>query len=526
MRTVAEAFGIARGLLTKGDVGIEIEVEGKSLPRRVKGWKSEADGSLRGEENIEFVLERPSTLAEAKQALANLDEAYKSNESVVDDTVRAGVHVHVNVQELTLVELFNFITIYLILEEPLTKFCGPFREGNLFCLRSGDAEYVLFALREAAQSRRFRSLVHDNLRYSSMNVKALGTYGSLEFRAMRGTRDLSLIMDWTKILYGLREAAKTFRVPSDVINSFSEGAYDVFLRRTLGPYAATFLKMEGWEKMVKDGMRRSQTIAFSTNWEKYFEKEVINPFETSYTGGAWFEQAAEFIIPAAPRPARPRPEPVGDEENPDTWVPYMTLADEMGFVENQIVWRCDQPGNPTPRYMGYGCEYINGPFGVRGAYEERAVFQRLPNGMQEFAKYDGRKRVMMADVRKDYDNWVAEQQAARVARVQELKQERDAALYRRKKEWVTRTLGVELPDVPQAALPRAARATAEEQRAMRELGAMQYPTIEQAGMTIDDLPVVARVRLARYYVQQLPGSYKVTLVRAIKRARQQDEVRF
>lgn len=133
---------------------------------------------------------------------------------------------------------------------------------------------------------------------------------------------------------------------------------------------------------------------------------------------------------------------------------------------------------------------------------------------------------MMADVRKDYDNWVAEQQAARVARVQELKQERDAALYRRKKEWVTRTLGVELPDVPQAALPRAARATAEEQRAMRELGAMQYPTIEQAGMTIDDLPVVARVRLARYYVQQLPGSYKVTLVRAIKRARQQDEVRF
>lgn len=278
MKTVAEAFRIPRRCITKGDVGIEIEVEGKNLPRQVKGWNSEADGSLRGEENIEYVLSTPGTLDEAEQALNNLDRAYKANESVVDDTVRAGVHVHINAQHLTLVELFNFITIYLILEEPLTKFCGEYREGNLFCLRSCDAEYVLFALREAAQSRVFGGLVHDNLRYSSMNVKALGTYGSLEFRAMRGTRDLDLIMDWTKILYGLREAAKTFRVPSDVINSFSEGAYELFLTRTLGDYSNLFLQMPGWEKMVKDGMRRAQTIAFATNWEKYFEKEAVNPF--------------------------------------------------------------------------------------------------------------------------------------------------------------------------------------------------------------------------------------------------------
>lgn len=278
MKTVVEAFRIPRRCITKGDVGIEIEVEGKNLPRQVKGWNSEADGSLRGEENIEYVLSAPGTLDEAQQALNNLDKAYTDNKSVVDDTVRAGVHVHINAQHLTLVELFNFITIYLILEEPLTKFCGEYREGNLFCLRSCDAEYVLFALREAAQSRVFGGLVHDNLRYSSMNVKALGTYGSLEFRAMRGTRDLDLIMGWTKILYGLREAAKTFRVPSDVINSFSEGAYELFMVRTLGQYADLFMTMPGWEKMVKDGMRRAQTIAFATNWEKYFAKEAVNPF--------------------------------------------------------------------------------------------------------------------------------------------------------------------------------------------------------------------------------------------------------
>lgn len=526
MRTVAEAFGIPRGFLTKGEVGIEIEVEGKNLPRRVDGWKSEADGSLRGEENIEFVLERPGTLEEARKALDNLDKAYKANDSTVDDTVRAGVHVHINVQHLTLVELFNFITIYLILEEPLTKFCGPFREGNLFCLRSGDAEYVLFALREAAQTRRFRGLVHDNLRYSSMNVKALGTYGSLEFRAMRGTRDLGLIMDWTKILHGLRESAKTFRVPSDVINCFSEGAYDVFLRRTLGEYADIFLKMEGWEKMVKDGMRRSQTIAFSTNWEKYFEKEVVNPFDAAglefgrqFIAPEWVVQAQAPAFVAPPRPRRPVP--VGNEDDPDTWVPYVVPEDNMGFLEDQIVWRCD--GHGGARYMGHGCIYENGPAGEDGAYEEEDVFQRVSPLMSRFAKYTPFERVMIQDLRKAYEEGAEQAVAARQARIAEAQENGRRIQLNRKRQWLAENLGVDVDGLPAANLPRAARATANEQEEMRKFNIVNYPTIRDAGMEVNDLPLVARVRLARYYVQQHPGSYKVTLVRAIKRARQQQE---
>lgn len=360
MKTVAEAFRIPRRCITKGDVGIEIEVEGKNLPRRVKGWNSEADGSLRGEENIEYVLSAPGTLDEAQQALNNLDKAYKDNDSVVDDTVRAGVHVHINAQHLTLVELFNFITIYLILEEPLTKFCGEYREGNLFCLRSCDAEYVLFALREAAQSRVFGGLVHDNLRYSSMNVKALGTYGSLEFRAMRGTRDLDLIMDWTKILYGLREAGKTFRVPSDVINSFSEGAYEMFMVRTLGQYAELFMTIPNWEKMVKDGMRRAQTIAFCTNWEKYFEKEVVNPFAAPmFMEEAVVRRYVEPNFDWAPPP----PAPVRDGRA--VWVVRYLLTDpeelnpmplcraaRANEVELEIM-RQIEGDFPTPMDVGY-----------------------------------------------------------------------------------------------------------------------------------------------------------------------------
>lgn len=270
MKTVCNWFGIPPQLYTDGDVGIEIEVEGKRLPITVRYWRMEHDGSLRGEENKEYVLAKPSTLAQAKIALKYLGIKYKEYDSVVDDSVRAGVHVHVNVQKLNIVELYNFMTVYIILEELLVKFCGQYREGNLFCLRSSDADYLLHCLKVAAKTQRFRMLVTDELRYASMNVKALGNYGSLEFRSMRGTRDLNLIYQWAEILVGLREVAKKFTDPVDIVNGFSEGEADGFLEKCLGVYAEIF-KYEGYREALMRGMRRAQDIAFCCNWQEFLE---------------------------------------------------------------------------------------------------------------------------------------------------------------------------------------------------------------------------------------------------------------
>jgi hypothetical protein len=274
MKTVMDWFGLPKELLTNGDVGIEIEVEGKSLPRPAKYWRCEYDGSLRGEESMEYVLKEPLSLDEAGVALAHLRDCYNQSKSVIDDSVRAGVHVHVNVQQLNIVELYNFITLYLVLEEILVKFCGETREGNLFCLRSGDAEYLLSRLVQAVRGRRFRILVDDNLRYSSMNVKALGTYGSLEFRAMRGTEDLGLIHKWAETLVGLREVAKTFTDPMDVITGFSAGDAGHFLHKCLGANADLF-KYDGYEAVLVRGMRRAQEVAFCCNWQDFLEPEKV-----------------------------------------------------------------------------------------------------------------------------------------------------------------------------------------------------------------------------------------------------------
>ena len=272
MNNVFKVFGLPIRKKCAGDVGVEIEVEGVNLPYPGKYWRREADGSLRGPESAEYVLSSPLPINKLAIALKSLKLDYKNSGARIDDSVRAGVHVHVNVQDMNMIEVYNYITLYLILEELLVKYCGESREGNLFCLRACDAEYLIKCLTDAAKSQRFRRLVTDDLRYSSINVKALGEHGSVEFRAMRSTSDFQVIQTWAEILVGLREKAKTYMDPTDIINGFSEGESRTFIEGVLGEHAAIFMAYPGWEGCLRRGMRIAQDVAFCTVWAKLHDK--------------------------------------------------------------------------------------------------------------------------------------------------------------------------------------------------------------------------------------------------------------
>ena len=287
MKTVMDYFRLPPRYQCAGDIGVEIEVEGENIPMATRYWRNEKDGSLRGESR-EFVLEKPSTMKEVQMALKYLNLMYKKHNTVVHDSIRAGVHVHINAQKLTIIELYNFMTVYLVLEELLTEFCGEHRKGNLFCLRAGDAEVLISSIKRAARTGMFRDLVVDELRYSAMNVKALGTYGSLEFRAMRGTRDLGLVEKWAEILLNLREVSKKFADPTEVMQYYSAGNIKEFVIHCLGDNAEIFLAMPDYEAKVKAGMRLSQEVAYCVDWGKYIEKP------TKLVGGLVFPVDIDF----------------------------------------------------------------------------------------------------------------------------------------------------------------------------------------------------------------------------------------
>jgi hypothetical protein len=250
------------------DIGIEIEVEGRNLPRQEdlgKMWRVDTDASLRGE-SYEYVTP-PIKLNELQKYLNRLDEAYAICDSEVTDSIRTGVHVHLNVQQLTLKQLYNLITLYFILEDLLVGWCGPSREGNHFCLRSRDAEFIVFKLVESV--RDFRVLDTDIIRYCSLNLYSLFKYGTIEFRSMRGTSDLSAIKDWVEILHSIHNAALTYHDPIDIIMSMSGSGEDSLLRSALPQHHQLFTNIPNYQQLIRDGARRMQILAHATDWSDF-----------------------------------------------------------------------------------------------------------------------------------------------------------------------------------------------------------------------------------------------------------------
>jgi hypothetical protein len=220
MKKLYEILGQA---LKKGDVGIEIEVEGQHLPDNVDPrWNATVDGSLRGE-NREYVLRKPLSVADARDALECLAQNMKDAKAKLAFSFRTSVHVHVNCQDLTYAQYLNFLYTYFLLEEPLMTFCGKERKGNRFCLRLQDAEGMLETYQKmfTQWEEGFFHIPANQVRYSAMNIEATAKYGSLEFRGMRGNMDVDMITTWVNALIYLREFAKSVDNPAKVYELYA-----------------------------------------------------------------------------------------------------------------------------------------------------------------------------------------------------------------------------------------------------------------------------------------------------------------
>jgi hypothetical protein len=245
--TLRQILGLHK---TVGDFGIEIEVEGTEKIVDDPRWKSDRDGSLRGA-NREYILHRPIPREDVRDALSCL--AAELEYEPIDFSFRTSVHVHVNVQELTYVQLLNMIYTYLLIEEPLMTYCGKERKGNRFCLRLQDAEGMLetFTMLFKGQENALGLIPRDMVRYAAINIESVIKYGSLEFRAMRGNLDVEYITTWTEALYRIREFAKHVENPAQIYELFASEDPKSFLKRILGDVYHAFI----YPKMVEEIQR-------------------------------------------------------------------------------------------------------------------------------------------------------------------------------------------------------------------------------------------------------------------------------
>lgn len=272
--------------ITKGLVGLEIEVEGKRLPlpgETPVAWVHHVDGSLRGEENAEYVLRTPIEFNAVEPTLAVLWDKFREKTSRLDASNRTSVHVHLNCQSFFFNRLTALMALYFTFEEMLVEWCGDTRVGNLFCLRAKDAPAIISQIRKFIRTDGAHS-INDGHHYAGLNASALQKFGSLEFRTLRGCTDQQTILDWVAILERLYRLSEEFIDPRDICTRFSAEGPLEFFTNILGDTAPVVRKALNWtddqiRESLYEGIRNAQDLCYCRDWSLFEQVELkSDPF--------------------------------------------------------------------------------------------------------------------------------------------------------------------------------------------------------------------------------------------------------
>lgn len=309
----------------KGEVGIEIEVEGNKFPKDNSNvghprneyipdtWAYHKDGSLRGNDNAEYVTRKPLKFSEVPQAVNELWQMFAAYGSVLDVSNRTSVHVHLNAQSFHLNRLCSFVALYLSVEELLTEWCGQHRVGNLFCLRAKDApaiaEIVKVFLQDKWQGKAMNPFP-DSLHYAGLNLHALSKYGSIEVRTMRGAIEPEEVIRWVEVLQHIYELSAEFTDPRDICENFSGRDVMEYARMVLGKHANTIFQDIAYnEDMIRnslyDGIRIAQDLCYCRDWSAYVPTKLDeDPFRRPAKKVLQSMQAYtdEATVPTTPSP--------------------------------------------------------------------------------------------------------------------------------------------------------------------------------------------------------------------------------
>lgn len=320
--TIQSIFGVCP---VTGKVGLEVEVEGNGFPKTYEDldedccdgsefipyqWRYTHDGSLRGIDNAEYVLQKPLEFHEVGPAVDALWQMFADYGSKLDESNRTSVHVHLNVQDFRLNRLCAFAGLWFCVEDLLTKWCGDHRVGNMFCLRANDAPAIVSKLRKLVTKGDVRGISNDDgLHYAGFNTQALSKFGSIEIRTLRGATEPETIKTWVNILHRLYDLSETYQAdPRQVCQTFSGQPWQDFLRNILGPYTDLVMQRSGMtenevRQSVHQGVRIAQNICFCASWEDFNNAKEASPdpFGRSYdliSAAAELSTISPIIAPA------------------------------------------------------------------------------------------------------------------------------------------------------------------------------------------------------------------------------------
>jgi hypothetical protein len=260
-KTITDYFGLGKGRRKYPPFAMaaEIETEGRHLPFFESGkyWRTIEEGSLRNG-GREHIFKEPIDKSELDAAFREWDDATVFSEFV--DSIRTSVHLHYNVKDLPIINVYSVLAAYWLVENILVKLNGESRVGNLFCLRVQDAEYTCQSiLTDIKKGQYFYETAHDGLRYSALNLAALRKFGSLEFRFLKGYHESNVIKQWMLELHKFVTVAASMPHPQVVLKLARSQTPEAILSNFFSPEFVKYIYTALPRSMVK-GMLQDNEV--------------------------------------------------------------------------------------------------------------------------------------------------------------------------------------------------------------------------------------------------------------------------
>lgn len=208
-------------------IGLEIELEGipfnlNNLAQKLVGtgyWSIDDDGSLRNN-GVEFKMGYQGFPLRGMDVIRALTEfrkyilALKEKHDVIPSTSeRTSIHSHIDVRDLTELQLKHFIFLYIIFEDAFFNMFKKHRRKNNYCRNVKEHyDYFLRLGRYLSNQHNIFDFVNNGFKYDAMNYKAIEVFGSVEFRLMEGSFDTKKILKWINLLLRL----KSFSINNEI----------------------------------------------------------------------------------------------------------------------------------------------------------------------------------------------------------------------------------------------------------------------------------------------------------------------
>jgi len=304
-------------------LGLEFEFEGVrqegagmvalSLAKYVKEpwaryWNFKLDRSLH-DAGCEYVFAEPLFGTDALIAVFSLCEYAKKNKFKV--SIRTGLHVHVDVRDLTRIELARLNVLFALFERAVYRYAGNNREENVFCLpwyRSDQMQSHVHQINSDVFDVKEASSALENEKYGGLNLDTLARFGSVEFRMALATMEPEWVLAWVNICLAFKRAAQKLDVPPlalihqlsavGVVN-FAQQVFEDQFQAINYPELEQDVWLYGVETALHVLPKAQVAIDKATlSWNRNARVENVNPRFKAFVDKAKPKQRA-----AAPQPA-------------------------------------------------------------------------------------------------------------------------------------------------------------------------------------------------------------------------------